>query len=58
MNKQEAQKLMAKDPDYFKKLASKGGSKLGVKKGFALLSREEVVRLATKGGKARSGKTK
>lgn len=37
--------------DFYKLIGKKGGSKLGVKKGFALMTREEVALCGQKGGR-------
>lgn len=45
--------LLARDPDFFRKAGSKGGSKR-VPKGFALMSTEDHAAASRKGG--RNGK--
>lgn len=37
--------------DFYKLIGKKGGSKLGVKKGFALMTREKVALCGQKGGR-------
>lgn len=37
--------LLEKDPDYFKKMGSKGGKKTGVLKGFALMKAKDPEKL-------------
>lgn len=37
--------------DFYKRIGKKGGSKLGVKKGFALMPHEEVKLYGQKGGR-------
>lgn len=45
--------------DFYKMIGRKGGSKLGIKKGFALMTREEVALCGQKGGRiSRRGKVK
>lgn len=43
--------------DFYKRIGKIGGSKLGVKKGFAIMPREKVVMAGRKGGSiSRRGK--
>ena len=43
--------------DFYKVIGKKGGSRLGVKKGFALMSKEKVAMCGRKGGSiSRRGK--
>lgn len=41
---------LARDPDFYKKIGHKGGSKTGILKGFALMSKERVSACGRKGG--------
>lgn len=36
--------------DFYKKIGSKGGSKTGLPKGFAVMERKKHIMLSTKGG--------
>lgn len=42
---------MARDPDHYKRIGSKGGSKKGVKKGFALMTYKQRAAHGSRGGK-------
>lgn len=46
--KKSAMKNLANDPDFYKKIGSRGGSRTGVIKGFAL--NQEAARIAGKKG--------
>jgi general stress protein YciG len=43
-------KILAKDPDHFRKIGAIGGSRTGIKKGFAL-NRERARTAGAKGGR-------
>jgi uncharacterized protein len=45
-----AEKNKKSDPNFYRLIGSKGGSKLGVKKGFAAMDKEKVREAGKKGG--------
>jgi general stress protein YciG len=46
-----AQKNLARDPDFYKRIGSRGGSKTGIEKGFSLMSYEKRAEAGRKGGR-------
>lgn len=49
--KKAAEKNLAKNPNFYRELGRRGGSKLGVVKGFASMTHEQLVEASRKGGK-------
>lgn len=48
--KKSAATVTARDPNFYKKIGRIGGSKTGIKKGFALMSKEDHLKASLKGG--------
>lgn len=44
------QKLLNKDPNFYATMGAKGGSRKGLKKGFAVMDKERLTEVSAKGG--------